>query len=360
MIPRMLRNRLTFSVGLASLLGSLPLPAVASERAIITAPSVPPPKVQSNKKQAEAPSNLGSFKSGNTGVNVDAIPLPTVPSIDPKAARQLRDRIEKEKDWLLEDGVAEPTDGAKALEEAWELGDTKAPRKSAIERRLRSKDRESGDRSEEGSRDRDNPSKEGRTPRRGKPDADKEEEGFTYRGEREKAPGFNFPAEKSLNPFEAANKTSFNERVGGHQPGFIDKSDLDFGSSLKSAEVDYSRRMERLGLTGSADSILKEPAARVDTLGQERQMRVDQFTQALGGTTGNSLSGLTTGTDSGLSLPSLSKPATAAGSFFDKPLGTDLVRPFAAPAAASGTGSRATDFLRNGGGGFSPIPRTTF
>lgn len=360
MIPRMLRNRLTLSVGLVSLLGSLPLPAVAGERAIITAPSVPPPKVQSNKKQVEAPSNLGSFRSGSPGVNVDAIPLPTVPSIDPKAARQLRDRIEKEKDWLLEEGVAEPTDGTKALEEAWELGDTKAPRKSAIERRLRSKDRETGDRSEEGARDRENPSKDGRTPRRGKPDADKEEEGFTYRGEREKAPGFNFPAEKSLNPFEAANKTSFNERVGGHQAGFLDKADLELGSSLKSAEADYSRRMERLGLTGSADSVLKEPAIRVDTLGQERQMRVDQFTQALGGTTGNSLSGLATGTESSLALPSLAKPAAAAGNFFDKPLGTDLVRPFAAPAAAAGASSRATDFLRNGGGGFTPLPRTSF
>jgi hypothetical protein len=166
----MLRNRLTFSVGLASLLGAIPLPSVASERAIITAPSVPPPKVQSNKKQAEAPSNLGSFKSGNTGVNLDAIPLPTVPSIDPKAARQLRDRIEKEKDWLLEDGMDEPVSGAKALEEAWELGDTKTPRKSAIERRLRGKDRESGDRSEEGSRDRDAQGRDGRSPRRGKPE----------------------------------------------------------------------------------------------------------------------------------------------------------------------------------------------
>lgn len=361
MIPRMLRNRLTFSVGLASLLGAIPLPSVASERAIITAPSVPPPKVQSNKKQAEAPSNLGSFKSGNTGVNLDAIPLPTVPSIDPKAARQLRDRIEKEKDWLLEDGMDEPVSGAKALEEAWELGDTKTPRKSAIERRLRGKDRESGDRSEEGSRDRDAQGRDGRSPRRGKPETEKEEEdGFSYRGDRANAPGFNLPGEKSLNPFEAANKTSFNERMGGHQGGIFDKSELDLGSSIKAAEADYVRRMERLGLTGSADSVLKDPAIRVDALGQERQMRVDQFTQALGGTTGNSLSGLASSAESSLALPSLAKPATPAGNFFDKPLGTDLVRPFAAPAAASGTASRANDFLRNGGSGFAPLPRTSF
>ncbi len=365
MIPRMTASRLSMAASLGVVLTVAPLPGAASEKAIITAPAVAPRKAAESRKQVESRSALDSFKSGGNEVNVDAIPLPSVPSIDPKAARQLKEKLAKEKDWLLEGDIGQPTDPTKALEEAWELGDSKSGRAGAIERRLRSKDRETAGRDRGDKRDRDGRPTAERTPRRGQTDSDDDEE-VIGRANTAKSAGFTFPggpdlAPKDLNPFESASKSAFNDRVGGQQAGFVTKADAEFTATLKSSEADYGRRMERLGLTGAADGSMRDPILRADTLGQERQMRVDQFTQALGGTTGSAFSGLAgaTAEAGALSLPSFSKPPTSVGSFFDKPVGGDLARPFSSPIVPDAGPSRATDFLRNSSG-FAPLPRSTF
>lgn len=371
----------TFSpLGLALALGGLTAglswPGYASEKATITAPAYPPAKKQPPKKAVEAPSKLSDFKTGNNGVNVDAIPLPAVPSIDPKAARQLRDKIEREKDWLLEGDTGKPKGALDALEESWEMDDASASssRAGAVERKMRSKDRDqkkaSKDSEVEGSREGD---ANRRTPRRGRSTlADEEDEdmrstlGNNGKKGAEKSV-FEFPTGEALNPFESTSKSKFNDRIGGASLGIETKPSESLDSAFKSSEAEYNRRLERLGLSGSADGGLKDPALRADSFGQERQLRADQFTQSLGSSlAGNSsassgLSGLTTKTDTGFGLPSLAKPMSPVGSLFDKSLGSDFITPLANPLPSAGnSSSRAMDFLRSGASGFAPIPKTGF
>ncbi len=361
------------TLGLA--LGGLAWPAHASEKATITAPAYPPAKKQPPKKAVESPTKLSDFKTGNTGVNVDAIPLPTVPSIDPKAARQLRDKIDREKDWLLEGDTGQPKGALEALEESWDLDDSSSStRTGAVERKMRSKnrDKEKADRDSNEDDPRDDSSGR-KTPRRGQNSlADDEEDDLRpslgTNGKKGADKGsFEFPTSESLNPFESAGKSRFNERVGGISPAFDTKASESLDTTFKSSEAEYNRRLERLGLSTGTDGGLKEPALRADSFGQDRQLRADQFTQSLGSTlaggspAASGLSGLTTKTDSGLGLPSLAKPFSPVGGLFDKPLGGDLIKPFASPLPSAGSaGSRATDFLRAGSSGFAPIPKTGF
>lgn len=367
---------LSLALALGSLTAGLAWTGYASEKAVITAPAYPPARKQPPKKAVEAPSKLSDFKTGNTGVNVDAIPLPTVPSIDPKAARQLRDKIEREKDWLLEGDTGKPKGGLDALEESWDLDDsTSSPRAGAVERKMRSKDRET--RKADGDSDKDelrDDSSDRKTPRRGRNTlADEEDEDMrsTLGSNGKKGADksvFEFPTGEALNPFESVSKSQFNERIGGASLGLDSKSSEGLDSAFKSSESEYNRRLERLGLSGNPDGGLKEPALRADSFGQERQLRADQFTQSLGASlAGNSpassgLSGLTTKADTGLGLPSLAKPMSPVGSLFDKPLGGDFIKPLVSPlpSAGSSSSSSALDFLRAGSSGFAPIPKTGF
>jgi hypothetical protein len=367
---------LSMALALGGLTAGLTWPGYASEKATITAPAYPPAKKQPPKKAVEAPTKLSDFKTGSTGVNVDAIPLPTVPSIDPKAARQLREKIQREEDWLLETDTGKPKGALDALEESWDLddGSFSSTRTGAVERKMRTKDREQrkaatgaeADSALEDDLDR-------KTPRRGRntlADGEDEDLRSTLGNNGKKGADmkvFGFPTGEALNPFESTSKSKFNERVGGASLGLETLPAESLDSAFKSSEAEYNRRLERLGLSGSADGRLEEPALRADSFGQERQLRADQFTQSLGSSSaGNSaassgLSGLTTKTDTGLGLPSLAKPMSPVGSFFDKPLGSDFVKPLASPLpSAGGSGSRATDFLRAGGSGFAPIPKTGF
>lgn len=377
MKPWKTSSPLSLALALGSLTAGLAWTGYASEKATITAPAYPPAKKQPPKKALETTSKLSDFKTGNSGVNVDAIPLPTVPSIDPKAARQLREKIEREKDWLLEGDTGKPKGALEALEESWELDDTSSgsSRAGAVERKMRSKDREKNkpgsdsdlDDVREGDPDR-------KTPRRGRNTlADEEDEDMrsTLSSHGKKGADksvFEFPTGEALNPFESVSKSQFNDRIGGASLGLDSKPSESLDSAFKSSESEYNRRLERLGLSGNPDGGLKEPALRADTFGQERQLRADQFTQSLGASlAGNSpassgLSGLTTKADTGLGLPSLAKPMSPVGSLFDKPLGGDFIKPLVSPlpSAGSSSSSSALDFLRAGSSGFAPIPKTGF
>jgi len=376
MKPRKFLSPLSLALALGGLAAGLAWPGYASEKATITAPAYPPAKKQPPKKAIEAPSKLSDFKTGNTGVNVDAIPLPTVPSIDPKAARQLREKIEREKDWLLEGDTGKPKGALDSLEESWDLDDpsSSSSRTGAVERKMRSKDRDQKKADKDAEADsarEDDPDR--RTPRRGRNTlSDEEDEDMRStlgsngkKGADKKV--FEFPTGEALNPFESTSKSKFNERIGGASLGLETKPSESLDSAFKSSEAEYNRRLERLGLSGSADGGLKEPALRADSFGQERQLRADQFTQSLGSSLAGSspassgLSGLATKTDAGLGLPSLAKPMAPVGSLFDKPLGSDFVKPLASPLPSAGSSSsRAMDFLRAGGSGFAPIPKTGF
>lgn len=359
----MICQRLTFAVVLGMVPAVAPLPAAASEKATITAPVTPPRKHTTSKSQVEGPSPFRSLKSGDSGGSpLDASSLPTVPSIDPKAARQLIDKLEKDRDWLLDDTGLDQVDTTKGLEDAWEIDDPKERKRNAIERKLLGKEKDpKAERSAAADREREELENRGRTPRRGSGDFDGETD-LNRRSEALELRGSSAPGERELNPFQSANAGS-NERADrafGSQSGFIGgRSGTEFESPLKTAEADFNRRMERLGLTPAASFGPKESAMQPEAWGQERQMRVDQFTQALSGNT--ALSGLGSGALTGGSAASFSSPASSSGSaaLFDKPM-SDFSKSFLPAVQPTPAASRGFDFITTPRVGIQPLPKLGF
>jgi hypothetical protein len=358
MIPRLILQRFTFS----ALLGMTPmvavLPAWASEKATITAPAGPPTQHTTSKTRVEGPSPFRSLKSGDSaGAIMDSPTLPTVPSLDPKAAREILDKLAKDRDWLLDDTGLEQVETTQALEDAWEIDDSKSTKRSAIERKLLGKDRESQTGRKPSNRGQETTEALSRNSRRGSGDFDGEDDSNRRRDALELR-GFNAPGERELNPFQSfnANSTDRADRAFGSQSGFIGgRSSSEFESPFKTAETDFSRRMERLGLTPAAESKTRDPAMWGEALSQPRQMRVDQFTQALGGN--SSLSGLNAGNSATATAPTFSTPASSSA-LFDKPV-SDFSKSFSAPSLPA-PAARGFDLITTPRVSIQPLPKATF
>ncbi len=355
----MICHRLTFAVVVGAVSALVPLPVAASEKATITAPAVAPPKHTTSKSQVDSPSAFRSMKSGDsTGPILDASSLPAVPSIDPKAAKQMLQKLEKDRDWLLDDTGLDRVDTTKGLEDAWETEDPKAKRRSALERKLLGKENEPKSQSRTGDSADEAPENRNRTSRRGSGDFDVDDD-LNRRSDALELRGFSAPGQRDLNPFEAssANSRDRADRAFGSQEGFIGGRPVaDFESPFKKSDTDFTRRMDRLGLSSAEASGLREPVMRSETFGEGRQMRVDQFTQALQGN--SALSGLNSAGSASATVPTFSTPTTGS-SLFDRP-GSDFSKSFTMPSLPTPAASRGFDLITAPRVSIQPLPKATF
>lgn len=353
MLPRKFRRCLG-GLALAGLVGAVGgSEAFAGEKARISAPVTPPKRDLSGKKTFEnSPAPFRSLKSGDsTGAVVDAPALPTVPPLDPAAQRQLLDRLDQEKNWLLDERMMDSPDPARALEEEWDLGgDTDRDPTSVLERRLNGRkvdgrsDKEGG----KGRRDSEQTRKGDR-----QPDDEGDENGFALRRNDARQPGeLKISEERELNPFVAVSPESrISDFLSGERSSPKDNSG--FASALLPGAKDLQQRADRYGVVFGGAEPDRGFAARSSQFGEERQSRMEQFDRAFGGSDLNGLGGGT----APATAPSFAAPSKSAG-LFDAPL-SGFAAPLAAPSLP--TPSRgALDAISQPRLSIQPLPKPTF
>lgn len=341
-------------------LGTVPL--FAGEKARITAPDRPPQQEFSRSKKPDAPSlPFRSLKSGDsTGAVVDAPALPTVPPLDPTTERQLMDRLDRDKNWLLDERLLDSPDPAAALQEQWDLGEgASRDTKSLLHRRLLgtedvSREAQTKDDSRLTSRDPD------KGPRRGaqsQTDDWLDEDDYDRPAANKKAGYdganlFELTGNQSYNPFQAV-KSEF--RAGDIFSGEV--SDTKLGGGFNGIDQgygkDWQQRVERYGTVfggGDASSTLE---LRTGQLGQERQSRVQQFDQA---TMSPDLKALEPDRG-GIGAGNFTPPSRTPSAF--ESLAPGNIIPFAAPAAAAPV-SRAFEAISAPVPAIQPLPKPTF
>lgn len=350
-------------------------PALASEKAIITPPAKPSTQPVLPTKPQEDLLPFRSLKSGDsTGGLIDIPAPPSLPTLTPAAQRLLLERLDREKNWLLDDQILESDNAASALEDSLNY-DSGRSSLGLVERSLRGgtdRPSEEFEFSEDGVRNNNPGSPNSRTTGRNEgrvqgedPNAPEDEDGFGVKSFSSRrgapVPGEVGPRDaQEMNPFMAIQpQGDFDKYLAGEQSGLVPRKLLD--NVLDPVAKSWETRVERFGETfggamlGGASGqtgMGKDFTLRAEEAPKIRELRVDQFDRAFGG----GFKGLEATQPAAVSSPLA--PPDRANALFDT-AAPSFSLPAASPLAAP-TRSPAMDFLREARPAIQPLPRPVF